>query len=929
MEGGRKPRKINPNTINRFSDNEMARYLNPIYGVILANNGTLKNNFFLALSGFVDKNDPKIKMILNVCKRDPSSLNVMPTNAMLYGGAYGSKQIAPITPIDIGRHIAIKYINSKLETKLFIPSALEKNVFVINPAIINKTNKGTLDALKKEINTLNRFIPFDNYNIFSFNLLLYCLWWVANDADGIDAYYQSVQQIFNIVNGLGLAGINFQIGTGLSNHDFENDIFKMIPPESREFITYNEEYSRDFCTNREAKFPDCGETVARNLINLLCFDTSNKQFNVSLLEEKGAIPALIEYYRVFNNFELQNTGKQNIYGINLNSRDAWSKLIIDNAQENINFREQCSNETQNYRFNMKSGKTLDGNKSNLLQLIHNLLPGINDWEDLVNRTNITNVDVDLDEYTHFGTIVIYVKPHTITGEKAYEDEDEDIEFIVNLDDSHYSIERLKAREEEYMFQQQLLIFLSSPYYFSTVDDELAYKSKYVITLLGKVIEKRIELVTINNYLEINIDILLLVELLKAKQSFYLDLFRLSLTDIYTIDYRWLIEIDTYKNPDLFNLICDNFGANIKMNEYTYDYYNNFDFVNQIPSLIHLNSVAIGDIPLSNVKDFLNINLNPLRKLETIGHEFLQIVCREIKYDRMLPEIDLTPLANIKSIGNSFMNGCNLFKKIRTPRFENLETIGFGFLNDIYLPNPNINVFDNKGKVIEKIQNTNNELTLDMPVLKKIDSGFIALSNINKITLNMPMLIVVGNEFLYNISDLTNPILNMPSLETVGDNFLSKNNFDVINLNFPALETIGYNFLHINYLHVINFNFPKLKVLTNGFMSNSSQIMKINLSKLISLTRIEDNIMDNCNKLHTIIVPNESIREQFIDKKAKGLILKKSDKRLIILIPEPMDGGKRKTIRRNKNRNIRRSFKKLGTPRKLKGLNRKQTRRIKK
>lgn len=926
MKGGRKPRKVDPNTINRFSDNEIARYLNPIYGVILSNNGTLKNNFFLALSGFVDKNDPKIKMIMNVCKRNPSSLNVMPTNAMLYGGAYGSKKIDPITPTDIGRHIAIKYINFKLEKKLFIQSTLETNVFVINPVIINNTNKGTLDFLKNQINTLNRFIPFDNYDIFSFNLLLYCLWWVANDPAGIDAYYTGVQQIFDMVNGLGLSQTNFQIGEGPSDHNFENDVFKMIPPESIQFITYNEEYSRDFCTNREAKFPDCGETVARNIINLLCFDTSNKQFDVSLLEKKGAIPALITYYRVFNNFDLQNTGEQNIYGINLNSRDAWSKLIIDNAQENINFREQCSNETQNYSFNMKSGKTIDRNKSNLLQLIHNLLPGINNWTDLINRTNITDVEVDLNPNTHFGTIVIDANPHTITGEEEDEgDEDEDIKFIVNLDDSHYSIERLNDRREKDIFKQTLLTFLSSPYYFSTVDDELAYKSKYIITLLGEVIQRRIELVTIDNYLEINIDIFLLVELLKAKQSFYLDLFKLSLTDIYTIDYRWLIEIDTYKNPGLFNLICENFGNNEKMNEYTYEYYNNFDFVNQIPSLTHLNSVAIDDIPLSNVKDFLNINLNPLRKLETIGHEFLKITCRELRYDRMLPEIDLTPLTNIKSIGNSFMNGCNLFKAIRTPRFEALETIGFSFLSEIKLPVQK--VFDNKGKVIDKIQNI--ELTLDMPVLKKIDSGFIELSNINKITLNMPMLIIVGNQFLYNISNLTNPILNMPSLETIGDNFLSKNNFDVINLNFPALETIGIDFLRINYLHVINLNFPKLKVLTNGFMSNSSQIMKINLSKLISLTRIEDEIMNDCYKLHTIIVPNESIREQFIDKKTKGLILKKSDNRLIIQIPEPINGGKRRTICRNKNKNTRRSFKKLRTRKRRKGLNRKQTRRIKK
>jgi hypothetical protein len=119
------------------------------------------------------------------------------------------------------------------------------------------------------------------------------------------------------------------------------------------------------------------------------------------------------------------------------------------------------------------------------------------------------------------------------------------------------------------------------------------------------------------------------------------------------------------------------------------------------------------------------------------------------------------------------------------------------------------------------------------------------------------------------------------------------------------------------------------------MSASTRIRQINLSKFISLTGIEDNIMGDCTQLDTIIVPNKRIYEQFVGKKIDRKILdgspKITTKNITIGRTDSMDGGKRKrkTIRRNKNKKVRRTFKKLRTRKQIRGLNRKQTRHIKK
>ena len=101
----------------------------------------------------------------------------------------------------------------------------------------------------------------------------------------------------------------------------------------------------------EKKYPDCGETTRRKLINLICFDTKTRYFNLQILQNYGTIQELIEYYIIFLNFiEQSSNNKKDIYGLKLNARDGWCYLIIHHANTNLTFNEYCS--TNNFGYNL-------------------------------------------------------------------------------------------------------------------------------------------------------------------------------------------------------------------------------------------------------------------------------------------------------------------------------------------------------------------------------------------------------------------------------------------------------------------------------------------------------------------------------------------------------------------------------------------------
>ena len=117
--GGDKPFLNVDDKINFFST-EMSLYLNPIHGLILCENGFIKNNFFLLESGFIDTEESKI--IKKICKKIPG--DIQPTN-----------KIMQLKPIDFGRYIALKYISK--DNDKFITISKKGN---INISIKKKKN---------------------------------------------------------------------------------------------------------------------------------------------------------------------------------------------------------------------------------------------------------------------------------------------------------------------------------------------------------------------------------------------------------------------------------------------------------------------------------------------------------------------------------------------------------------------------------------------------------------------------------------------------------------------------------------------------------------------------------------------------------------------------------------------------------------------
>jgi hypothetical protein len=325
-----------------------------------------------------------------MCNVIPGS--IQPTN----------KIMEELIPIDFGRYIALKYINSKYSEQ---PERIEdpthqqyqKDNNYQDYKIIGLTPKHKIYYNKnvtKEIQELQELLDgyirkFNGYisintdhDEIHFHLILYCFWWVCNNDDGIIQYYKGINEIFKMFNGLKINDktINTPIIKEQIPSKFEQLMFRIL---SEEFKVYNQEWAKNTC-NPQNTYPDCGEVTARNLINLICFD--GEKFNVELLP-KTRNSKLNEYYEKFNTFDKQsNNIKETIDGreITLNARDEWSNIIINHASENIKFVKSCDDDYKKIRYELDAGLSTDGITGNFLQLIKNLL-GITKWEDIINK----------------------------------------------------------------------------------------------------------------------------------------------------------------------------------------------------------------------------------------------------------------------------------------------------------------------------------------------------------------------------------------------------------------------------------------------------------------------------------------------------------------------------------------------------------------
>jgi len=98
-----------------------------------------------------------------------------------------------------------------------------------------------------------------------------------SDINSLKQYYAGIKYIFENYK----PEYNDYIINNNVNIEFEK--YMITNFNSTYFKVLDYSYVKNFCNDKD-KYPDCGETTARNLINLICFDIKNNKFDISILE---------------------------------------------------------------------------------------------------------------------------------------------------------------------------------------------------------------------------------------------------------------------------------------------------------------------------------------------------------------------------------------------------------------------------------------------------------------------------------------------------------------------------------------------------------------------------------------------------------------------------------------------------------------------
>ena len=823
--GGDKPVIKDINLINLFTDLKMEEYLNPIYGMVMCFYGYIPNNFYLSINNLIKTTDINYNDSLLITAISNDTITVRPTTEI----------IADFKPIDFGRYLALFYFslenhlytiiysNINDESKEIVKDDINKIDKYLSKFRIFKNNEKkiiTIEIPKKKNNTtINRTISafqFKNNEMNTFHIILYCLWWVANNDEGIVQYYIGINEVFSLINKYLINKIELiNFNKEHKTDSYEHLLFDIC---NSPFKIFNQQWAKNFCKDSKPTYPDCGEVTARNLINLLCF--SNGSFNIEILNNLEAIEEVKEYYKIFNDFKKQsdNENLNMIYKQNLNARDAWSYLIINIVNKNVNFVKNCiSNNTQ---YEINAGMNLDNTFTNFFQLIKNIFPNITEWENLV-KNDITSIN---DETINgIGNIIIM---HKVYGKITIYCYSQHYDMAIDINNKSINYNLLNEK------QKNLL-------------DILENKN-----------------ININNYIYNNIDSNLLEKLLNESSTdinLKYKLFELSITNQFDSDARRRIIINVNKR-DYFNFIL-NFENKKNINDYTY-ICKNFNFLKKMPNLINLNSLIFSN-------NYENIDLSPLDKIESIGDNFLKecftlksIDCSKLKilksigdiflaYCTSLQTIDLSPLINLESIGNSFMVNCRGLKLIDLSPLINLQSIGNNFCYESYnIKSINLSGLTKLKSIGDCFMNKCSGLiSINLSGLTNIkilrDDFLTQCSGLTRINLSeLKSLEIIGNKFMDNCGMLFHiDLSNLIYLKSIGDYFIHGGNFGISEIDLSgliSLETIGDN-----------------------FMDNCFSLTSIDLTPLINLKSIGNNFLYCENK--KLIIYCTSDQKKILEK----------------------------------------------------------------
>lgn len=816
--------------INFFSDEHMAQYLNPIYGLILYKSGFITNTLHLHNSEFI--RTPESVLIKKGCHISGNS--VKPTSTILN-----------LKSRDFGRYIAIKYINME-NTIIDRTSAKNKIIFIKDI----QNNIVVANKLNEYIAKLNSFIPLVHNNQFYFHIILFYMWWTANNDEGIMQYYQGINDVFDMIKQCTKCSQYEQINTIDPPH--KNNIFEsmLVDITKENFVIYDQEQSVNFCgTSLKQTYYDCGEVTARNLINLLCFN--GEKFDIDILQQFRPIPELIRYYENFSTFQLQSmVGK--LSDTMLNARDEWSKLIIFNANHNINFRQLC-NDRGRFGYELNSGLGIDNITDNFLQLIRNLL-GITRWDDLA-TARIKEIN---DNTTKgIGTLNII---HEEFGE-----------FEIRCEDGHYEMNAINQKSKEISYDGM---------------------NEEQINIIDKLLGKNI---TVSNYEWIKFDSNFLAHTITERISdiepLTQALLKLSITGQFDSDLRRRVKINIYADyfTEFIDICKDNSKVHNKLTEYTY-ISRDFEFMKNNPIIAQLNlkiridprvttidlspltiTESINDDFLADCYKLKEINLRYLYGIRTIGDSFLLNCNGLIRIDlrplhgvniigssflsgcSALTRIDLRQLSNINRINNSFLTGCTDVKDIKLPVSSKIVSVGDHFLSSC----ENLTRIDLRSlSSVEQIGNfflygCYDLMDIYLPDacrVKSIGNYFVSgCSRLKRISLiAFSGVEAIGSHFLDGCSGLTSiDLYPLSQVKIIGDYFLCDcSKQSRLNLSGGNYVTIGLKTINLSPL-------TRLETIGNYFLSDCSGITSIDLTPLSQIKHIGSNFLHNCSGLTSI------------------------------------------------------------------------------
>tara|TARA_B100000886_G_scaffold221220_3_gene153802 strand:- start:1322 stop:4738 length:3417 start_codon:yes stop_codon:yes gene_type:complete len=277
--------------------------------------------------------------------------------------------------------------------------------------IINYTPTSTA----QELNDIEKNNFLSQFRLEFFSIFLSIMWVKATNKDPeIISYYKGLNKILgpyqkilqkikrndvmsNFNNISNSSNIQSEFNETFENFekpdsssDFQYSLAKKFKDLSPSITLQQQGYSKlhlpdsndstkiEFCL----EFPDCGEVSSRNFVKILCYNKDTNKYDIEKLKKYGASHNLIKYFETYYNEDKINNiyhleefeitiklnGKDTNIKSKFNSNDAWNLIV--SGIDNVNYKNNCNN----VGYEIKSGKSINNDRINMLVVLNNLFP---------------------------------------------------------------------------------------------------------------------------------------------------------------------------------------------------------------------------------------------------------------------------------------------------------------------------------------------------------------------------------------------------------------------------------------------------------------------------------------------------------------------------------------------------------------------------